>query len=323
MHSRDLRHVRDPEELARAHALAERLSRRMRVRLARRARRARRGSTVDLRATIRRSVARGGEPLDLVFRKRRTAPLKVVLMLDVSGSMEPYTGFFVRFMHGVLTEFRRSEGFVFHTRLIHVSPALRERSIARAVDRLSLIAQGWSGGTRIGDCLAAFNLPIEQALAKARLPVRARGDDRAGVHRRRGADGDRIRGTGHPLRQRGELCRRTRGGPAGEGFDALAASYGVGMRDAVADAAVDLAVELVRIDSVNPALVDGAPGEAEAVDLLAPGASEADLLAAAAGRGDVVVAVAHQPDCGRIAAALTGSEPPFPPGGMVVIDLPQ
>jgi uncharacterized protein len=157
LRQRDLRHVRDPEELARAHALAERLSRRMRVRIARRERLARRGRRIDLRATIRRSIGRGGEPLDLAFRKRRDKPLRLVLLLDVSGSMEPYTGFFVRFMHGVLTELRRSEGFVFHTRLVHVSPALKERDAARAIDRLSLIAEGWAGGTRIGESLAAFN----------------------------------------------------------------------------------------------------------------------------------------------------------------------
>ena len=157
LQQQDLRHVRDPEELAKAHALAERLSRRMRVRIARRARLGRRGRRLDLRATIRRSVARGGEPLDLVFRRRREKPLRLVLLLDVSGSMEPYAGFFVRFMHGVLTELRRSEGFVFHTRLVHVSPALKERDPQRAIDRLSLIAQGWAGGTRIGESLAEFN----------------------------------------------------------------------------------------------------------------------------------------------------------------------
>lgn len=168
---RDLRSLRDPGELAEAHALAERLSRRMRVTLARRRRLDRRGRMVDLRATIRRSIPHGGEPLDLALRRRRTRPLGVVLLLDVSGSMEPYTAFFVRFMHGVLTHMRRAEGFVFHTRLIHVSPALAERDAARAVDRLSLIAQGWSGGTRIGDCLAAFNRHHARRVVDGRTAV--------------------------------------------------------------------------------------------------------------------------------------------------------
>ncbi|HYH17769.1 MAG TPA: VWA domain-containing protein [Azospirillum sp.] len=168
---RDLRSLSDPDELARAHALAARLSRRMRVRLVRRRKLAKRGGAVDLRATIRRSVARGGEPLELAWRRRRTAPLRIVLILDVSGSMEAYAGFFVRFMHGVLAEFAHADGFVFHTRLIHVTPALRERDPARAVDRLSLMAQGWSGGTRIGECLAVFNRAHAPRVVNGRTAV--------------------------------------------------------------------------------------------------------------------------------------------------------
>ncbi len=153
----DLRHLTDPDDLARAHALAERLARRMRHRLNRRERLARQGRRLDLRATIHRSIARGGTPLSLAFRRRRTKPLSVTLLLDVSGSMDQYAAFFLRFMHGMLSHFVRADAFVFHTRLIHVAPALAERNPQKALDRLSLICQGWSGGTRIGDSLAAFN----------------------------------------------------------------------------------------------------------------------------------------------------------------------
>jgi uncharacterized protein with von Willebrand factor type A (vWA) domain len=71
--------------------------------------------------------------------------------------MQPYSAAFLRFVHGVLDAFDRSDAFVFHTRLIHIAPALRERDTARAMERLSLMAQGWSGGTRIGESLASFN----------------------------------------------------------------------------------------------------------------------------------------------------------------------
>ncbi|GAB4374803.1 MAG: VWA domain-containing protein [Kiloniellaceae bacterium] len=153
----DLRHVAAPEELAAVHELAERLARRMRHRLSRREKLKRRGRRLDLRRTIHRSIGRGGLPIDLAWRKRRDKPLRLVVILDASGSMSQYSAFFVRFIHGVLDRFREAEAFVFHTRLIHVSPALKERNAARAVERLSLIAQGWSGGTRIGESLAAFN----------------------------------------------------------------------------------------------------------------------------------------------------------------------
>ena len=74
-----------------------------------------------------------------------------------SGSMSLYTAFFVRFLHGVVDAFREAEAFVFHTRLAHVSASLRDRDVARAVDRLSLMAQGIGGGTRIGESIATFN----------------------------------------------------------------------------------------------------------------------------------------------------------------------
>ena len=153
----DFRHLVSAEELQRVHDLADRLARRMRHRLSRRERQRRRGRRLDLRRTIHRSIGRGGLPIDLAWRKRRDKPLRLVVVLDASGSMSQYSAFFVRFIHGVLDRFREAEAFVFHTRLIHVSPALKERNATRAVERLSLIAQGWSGGTRIGESLAGFN----------------------------------------------------------------------------------------------------------------------------------------------------------------------
>lgn len=153
----DFRKLADPAELADAHALAERLAQRMRVRLTRRARTAARGSRIDLRRTIRASLPFGGTPLDLVKTRRRTRPLRVVVLLDASGSMSLYTGVFFRFVHGVLDAFREAEAFLFHTRLVHVSEAMREKDTTRALDRLSLMAEGVGGGTRIGDSLASFN----------------------------------------------------------------------------------------------------------------------------------------------------------------------
>ena len=71
--------------------------------------------------------------------------------------MSLYTSFFVRFVHAVVDAFREAEAFIFHTRLAHVSASLRDRDVARAIDRLSLLAQGIGGGTRIGESLATFN----------------------------------------------------------------------------------------------------------------------------------------------------------------------
>ncbi|MEE8272525.1 MAG: VWA domain-containing protein [Alphaproteobacteria bacterium] len=153
----DLRHIVDPEDLARVNALTERLAARMRYRLTRRTRVHARGRRIDLRNTIHRSIRHGGTPLDLAFRRRRQRPLRLVVILDVSGSMSLYSTFFVRFIRGVIDNFREADAFVFHTRLVPIGAVLRDRNLERAVERMALMAAGWSGGTRIGESLATFN----------------------------------------------------------------------------------------------------------------------------------------------------------------------
>ena len=167
----DMRHIVDPDEIAQTHALAERLAHRMRVRMVRREQARQRGRRLDLRRTIHRNISHGGTPIDLVWRQRKEKPLRLVVLLDGSGSMELYIAFFVRFLHGVVDAFRESEAFVFHTRLAHVSASLRDRDVARAVDRLSLLAQGIGGGTRIGECLAVFNRWHARRVINARTAV--------------------------------------------------------------------------------------------------------------------------------------------------------
>jgi uncharacterized protein len=157
LESVDFRHITNPADMAQAHALAERLARVMRARLVRREQIRRRGRRLDLRRTIHRNVSHGGTLVDLAWRCRKIKPLRLVILLDASGSMDLYTAFFVRFLHGVVDAFREAEAFVFHTRLAHVSPSLRDRDVTRAVDKLSLMAQGIGGGTRIGESLATFN----------------------------------------------------------------------------------------------------------------------------------------------------------------------
>jgi uncharacterized protein with von Willebrand factor type A (vWA) domain len=167
----DLRHVNDPDELARLHDLTERLAARMRHRLARREKARRHGRRLDFRRVIHKSVQSGGTPIRLVFHRRRDKPLRLVAILDVSGSMSPYSTFFVRFLRAMLNSFREADAFVFHTRLVHIGAALRERSTERAIERLALMAQGWSGGTRIGESLATFNRRYAASLINRRSVV--------------------------------------------------------------------------------------------------------------------------------------------------------
>ena len=153
----DFRKLADPEQVAQAHDAAARLAKLMRTRLTRRDLARRRGYRLDLRRTIHRNISHGGVPISLVKRRRKDKPLRLIVLLDASGSMSMYTSVFLRFIHGVLDEFREAEAFLFHTRLSHVSDAMKEKDAARALDRLSLLAQGAGGGTKIGESLQTFN----------------------------------------------------------------------------------------------------------------------------------------------------------------------
>jgi uncharacterized protein with von Willebrand factor type A (vWA) domain len=195
----DLRHITDPADIARSNALATRLARTMRARLTRRDQARRRGRRLDLRRTIHRSISHGGTPIELVWRKRKIKPLRLVILLDASGSMSLYTAFFVRFLHGVVDAFREAEAFVFHTRLAHVSTSLRDRDVARAVDRLALMAQGIGGGTRIGESIATFNRWHARRVINARTAVMIVSD---------GYDTGEPEHLGAEMRRLRQRCRR-------------------------------------------------------------------------------------------------------------------
>jgi uncharacterized protein with von Willebrand factor type A (vWA) domain len=153
----DFRNMADPEQIEEAHAVAARLAKTMRTRLTRRDLARRRGYRLDLRRTIHNNISHGGVPISLVKRQRKEKPLRLVMLLDASGSMSMYTAVFLRFIHGVLDEFREAEAFLFHTRLAYVSDAMKEKDASRALDRLSIMAQGTGGGTKIGESLQTFN----------------------------------------------------------------------------------------------------------------------------------------------------------------------
>ena len=102
------------------------------------------------------SIPHGGEPIEIYRKRARRRPLRPVLLLDASGSMSQYSAIFLRFMLALLKRLPEGEGYLFHTRLVEIGPVLRERRRAQALERLSLLTEGWGGGTRIGECLATF-----------------------------------------------------------------------------------------------------------------------------------------------------------------------
>ena len=140
-------------DLAELEKISLRLLQQMSLRLSRRIRWLATRGRVDLRRTIRRSIPHGGDPMDLSFRRRKLQPLKLVIALDVSGSMNAYSIFFVQFAYALQKYFKRVDTFLFSTQLTEITSTLRARQLRDALESLAGHAAGWSGGTKIGESL--------------------------------------------------------------------------------------------------------------------------------------------------------------------------
>jgi uncharacterized protein with von Willebrand factor type A (vWA) domain len=144
----------EPDELAALYRLMTRLQIATPKRRTRRAQRARRGEHIDLRRTLRDSLRTGGDPIRLARKRRRIQPRRIVMLCDISGSMEPYSRAYLQFLAIAGTN---AEAFVFATRLTRITRALATKSPERAIRRAAAAAPDWSSGTRIGEALRAFN----------------------------------------------------------------------------------------------------------------------------------------------------------------------
>jgi uncharacterized protein len=124
-------------------------------RLSRRRRRHRRGDRLDVRASLRHSTRSGGDPAVPIRRTRKWTPRRVVALLDISGSMEPYARAYLHLLWGAATR-AHAEVFVFGTRLTRLTRALRNANPDLALERAAAVMPDWSGGTRIGRALREF-----------------------------------------------------------------------------------------------------------------------------------------------------------------------
>jgi len=140
------------EEIAR---LARRIVRKLASKPSRRWKPVRRGSRVDLRRSLRASLRTGGELLQLSFKQRKPKKTRLVVLCDVSGSMDLYTRLLLQFIHALQNSLARVETFVFSTSLERITGRLKNKDYERALESLGE-TRGWSGGTLIGPSLAAF-----------------------------------------------------------------------------------------------------------------------------------------------------------------------
>lgn len=125
----------------------------------------------DLRRTIRSSLRTGGDPFERHWREPGERPRPLVLVCDVSGSMEPYARMLLQYMQACVAARRRVETFVFGTRLTRVTAELAGRDPDRALDRAAAAADDWSGGTRIGEALATLNREHGRRLGRGAIVV--------------------------------------------------------------------------------------------------------------------------------------------------------
>lgn len=153
---RDLRDLVGPQDIAAAESIARRLAQCLAFRRARRRRAARRGDRLHFRRLIRASLATGGEPLALPRQKRPDRRVRILALCDVSGSMVVHARIFLAFLAGLIRADDATEAWLFHTRLLRISDALRDPDPRRALDRLTLMAEGFGGGSRIGAALLEF-----------------------------------------------------------------------------------------------------------------------------------------------------------------------
>jgi len=139
--------------------------------ISRRKKLGRKGNVVDPRWTMRKNMKYGGEIIDLVNRKRRIKKTRVVLLCDVSGSMDCYSRFLIQFMYGLQNELWGVETFVFSTSLSRITHLIRTKDIANALEKISGSILGWSGGTNIGRSLHTFNRNFAPSMVTHRTVV--------------------------------------------------------------------------------------------------------------------------------------------------------
>lgn len=160
-----------PDELATARRLMSRINWKLGTRKTRRMERAHKGESIDQRAMLRGSLRQGGIPIDLRYRRRKEKMRPLVLICDISGSMDRYSRTLLQFVHTLETGLDNVEVFVFGTRLTRITRELRKRDVDQAITDVVNAVDDWSGGTRIGEAVRDFNFRWSRRVLRSNATV--------------------------------------------------------------------------------------------------------------------------------------------------------
>ena len=163
LNKKDFSHLKFEDSVAIRRAILL-LARKIATRVGRRRKPDGKTEEIDLRRTMRKSLKYGGDILEFQSRRRKLKKTRIILLCDVSGSMECYSRFLIQFMFGLQNELWGVDTFVFSTSLTRITSLIRSKAINAALEKVSQQALGWSGGTNIGRSLQTFNRNFAPAL---------------------------------------------------------------------------------------------------------------------------------------------------------------
>ena len=144
------------EDMEKAREIVAKLAALLATRLSRRKVVGKKGKTIDFRRSWRKSLVHGGEPLELIRKQHKIKKTKILLLCDVSGSMDCYAKFLIQFIYGMQQELKEIEVAVFSTQLTDITGLLRRKGLAEGLNEVANVVPDWSGGTKIGESLLEF-----------------------------------------------------------------------------------------------------------------------------------------------------------------------
>ena len=144
-------------EASQLEEIAKKFCKQMAARLRRRKKQSKTKGVINMRRTIRKSISSGGEPIYLFHNLKKPKKQRLIVFLDISGSMDKYSFFLLRFICALRDHFRQLEAFVFSTTLKRISKGMQSRQLDTVLNNISDNLDHWSSGTRIGECLQQFN----------------------------------------------------------------------------------------------------------------------------------------------------------------------